>query len=82
MIFILSIGSTAVFYSAWYMNLPFLSLDWFLYCLAWVPLAVLLISVYKYDQKKKSAHDLATAKVSTPPYLQGVLNTVRKKRTN
>ena len=43
----------AIFYSAWYMNLPILSLNWFLYCLAWVPLTVLFISVYKYDQKRK-----------------------------
>jgi len=55
--FILSIGSAAVFYSAWYMNLPIFSLGWFLYCLSWIPLLMIFVSANKYDNKNKSAHD-------------------------
>lgn len=51
MIFILSIGSAAVFYSAWYMNLPIFSLGWFAYCLAWTPLFTIFMSANKYDNE-------------------------------
>ena len=51
--FIVITGSTAVFYSAWYLNIPMFSLDWFLYCIAWIPLLILFVSAYKYDIKKK-----------------------------
>ena len=57
MIIVLSIGTTAIFYSAWYMDLPILSLNWFLYFLAWTPLIVMFISKYKYDQKRKRTLD-------------------------
>ena len=55
---IIFISLTALFYSAWYLNFPFLSLDWFLYCLAWIPLIVILISAYKYDIKKNRKQEL------------------------
>lgn len=55
---ILSIGSAAVIYSAWYMNLPIFSLGWFVYCLAWIPLLMIFVSADKYDNKNKSTHDL------------------------
>ena len=51
-----------VFYSAWQMKVPFLSLGWFLYCLSWIPLTMLFISVHKYDSKKKKTYNLLKEK--------------------
>jgi hypothetical protein len=56
--FILSISSTAVIYSAWYMNLPIFSLGWFVYCLSWIPLLMIFVSASKYDHKNRNTHDL------------------------
>ena len=58
MMFILSIASAAIFYSAWYMNLPVFSLGWFFYCLAWVPLLMAFVSANKYDHENESTHDI------------------------
>jgi hypothetical protein len=58
MMYILSIGSAAVFYSAWYMNLPIFSLGWLFYCLAWIPLFMVFVSANKYDHKNSTKHDL------------------------
>jgi len=60
--FIISIGSAAVIYSAWHMNLPVLSLGWIAYCPAWIPLLMILVSADKYDNEIKSMHDLARSK--------------------
>ncbi|MEH6457652.1 MAG: hypothetical protein V7749_15095, partial [Cocleimonas sp.] len=50
---IIFIGLTTLFYSAWYINLPLLSLDWFLYCLSWIPLTLIFIASYKYRNKER-----------------------------
>ena len=49
--FILSIGSAAIFYSAWFMNLPVFSSGWFMYCAAWIPLLMIFMSADKYDRE-------------------------------
>jgi len=63
MIFIIPIGSLAVFYSAWYLNLPIFSSDWFLYCFSWTPLLLIFVTAYKYDTKNdiknKRTHERA-----------------------
>ena len=61
---ILSIGSAAVIYSAWHMNLPIFSLAWFVYCFAWAPLLMIFVSADKYDNKHKSTHDLPRPKAA------------------
>ncbi len=61
---ILSIGSAAVIYSAWHLNLPIFSLGWFVYCLAWIPLLMIFVSADKYDNQHKSSHDLPRPKVT------------------
>ncbi len=62
--FILSIGSAAVIYSAWFINLPIFSLGWFVYCLAWIPLLMIFVSADKYDNKNKSKYDLPRPKAA------------------
>ena len=68
--FILSTGSVAIFHSAWYMNLPMFSLDWVLYCIAWLPLLMLLASAFKFYQTNKSSRIspkvIATIKLNSP----------------
>lgn len=68
--FILSTGLVAVFFSAWYMNLPMFSLDWILYCIAWLPLLMLFVSAFKFDQTNKSSRisskARATEKLNSP----------------
>ena len=59
---ILSIGSVAVIYSAWHMNLPIFSLGWIADCLAWIPLLMISVSADKYDNENKSTHDLPRSK--------------------
>ena len=58
--FLLSTASTAVLYSAWHMNLTMFSLDWILYCIAWLPLLMLLASAFKYDQTNKNPSSSST----------------------
>ena len=54
---ILSIGSAAVIYSAWYMNIPIFSFGWFLYCLSWIPLLMIFVSAEKYDKSVEKEED-------------------------
>jgi len=63
--FILSIGSAAVLYSAWHMNLPVFSMGWLLYCLAWIPLLMIFVSADKYDSETKSKYDSPRSKDHT-----------------
>lgn len=68
MIFVLSLVSIAVFYSAWYLNLPIFSSEWCLYCIAWLPLIMIFVSAYKYDNKNKSKQSSTNAATTYQKY--------------
>lgn len=46
-------GSAAIFYSAWHLKLTFLTANWALYCLAWIPLIAIIVAAYKFDREMK-----------------------------